>query len=272
MQRFPTRVATFLFTRRSAPSSFPVRIQRTVLRSVASVAAILLMSGATGPAGAARAEPAVAVPSKSTPAGDPYAHFIREAAQRFGLPASWISAVMAMESGGDVLALSPQGAMGLMQIMPDTWAGLRIRHDLGTDPHEPRDNILAGAAYLREMHDRYGSPGFLAAYNAGPVRYDVYLATGRELPAETQLYVATLAPLIGEGQANGEVAGRLRAVPWQESPLLVARDQGGRDAMPSTSTRSAGRTSDDGFVVRASALAPQAGGLFVRRGNAKQLP
>jgi len=59
---------------------------------------------------------------------------------------------MAMESGGDVLALSPQGAMGLMQIMPNTWAGLRARHGLGADPYEPRDNILAGAAYLREMH------------------------------------------------------------------------------------------------------------------------
>jgi hypothetical protein len=78
--------------------------------------------------------------------------------------------------------------------MPATWAELRVRHRLGGNPYDPRDNILAGAAYLREMHDRYGSPGFLAAYNAGPGRYEEYLA-GRPLPAETRAYVAALAPL-----------------------------------------------------------------------------
>ena len=76
---------------------------------------------------------------------------------------------MQAESGGDARALSPKGAMGLMQIMPGTWAELRLRYGLGADPYDPHDNITAGAAYLREMHDRYGEPGFLAAYNAGPV-------------------------------------------------------------------------------------------------------
>ncbi|QQS14979.1 MAG: lytic transglycosylase domain-containing protein [Rhodospirillales bacterium] len=233
---------------------------------------ILLMSVAAGPGGMARAEPAAAVSSKSTSATDPYAAFVHEAAKRFGLPASWISAVMAMESGGDVLALSPQGAMGLMQIMPDTWAGLRASHGLGADPYEPRDNILAGAAYLREMHDRYGSPGFLAAYNAGPARYDEYLMTGRELPTETQLYVAMLAPLIREGQANGMVAGSRRVLSWQESPLFAARDQDSRAAMSSLSGASPDRTSDSRSVAGASGLAPQTGGLFVRREYAKRLP
>ena len=65
-------------------------------------------------------------------------------------------------------AISPKGAMGLMQLMPETWAALRARYGLGRDAFDPHDNILAGAAFLREMHDRYGSPGFLAAYNAGP--------------------------------------------------------------------------------------------------------
>src|SRR3546814_3022380 len=87
---------------------------------------------------------------------------------------------MRVESRGDVRAVSPKGAMGLMQLMPDTWASLRVRLGLGANPYDPRDNILAGAAYLREMHDRYGSPGFLAAYNAGPGRYEEYLA-GRPL-------------------------------------------------------------------------------------------
>ena len=92
---------------------------------------------------------------------------------------------------------SPAGAMGLMQVMPQTYAALRARYGLGADPYAPRDNILAGAAYLREMLDRYGVPWFLAAYNAGPARLDAFLHTGRALPAETQRYLAALAPQIG---------------------------------------------------------------------------
>ncbi|WP_227000099.1 lytic transglycosylase domain-containing protein [Phenylobacterium soli] len=121
---------------------------------------------------------------------------IREAADRFGLPAGWIAAVMRRESGFDPRAVSPAGALGLMQLMPQTYAELRSRYALGDDPFLPRDNILAGAAYLREMYDRFGAPGFLAAYNAGPGRYAQHLA-GRALPAETRSYVARLAPLIG---------------------------------------------------------------------------
>ncbi len=105
---------------------------------------------------------------------------------------------MQAESGGDARGVSPKGAMGLMQIMPETWATLRLRYGLGADPFDPHDNIIAGAAYLRELHDRYGSPGFLAAYNAGPARYEDHLATGQPLPAETRAYVALLAPLIGD--------------------------------------------------------------------------
>ena len=228
MQCSHPQAAALLSPRRRDPSSFPARTRRAVDWSIVSIAVILLMWAAAAPGGTARAEPPAAVSSKSTSTADPYAAFIREAAQRFGLPASWISDVMATESGGDVRALSPQGAMGLMQIMPDTWAGLRTRHGLGSDPYEPRDNILAGAAYLREMHDRYGAPGFLAAYNAGPTRYDEHLATGRELPTETQLYVALLAPLIGDGQAKGTVTISRRVISWRESPLFAARDQDSR--------------------------------------------
>ena len=83
-----------------------------------------------------------------------------------------------------------------MQIMPKTYAALRTRLGLGPDPFDPHDNILAGAAYLREMFDRYGAPGFLAAYNAGPGRYQDHLATGQPLPPETRIYVARLASMI----------------------------------------------------------------------------
>jgi hypothetical protein len=122
---------------------------------------------------------------------------IAEASQRFGVPVHWIRAVMQVESRGDKGAVSPKGAMGLMQVMPETYAELRLRHHLGEDPFAPRDNIMAGAAYLREMRDRFGPSGFLAAYNAGPGRYEEYLKRGRPLPEETRNYVAALAPIIG---------------------------------------------------------------------------
>jgi len=130
-------------------------------------------------------------------AQDPLRGPVETAAVRFGLPVDLIEAVIAAESGGQARAVSPAGAMGLMQLMPGTWAQLRGRLGLGTDPFDPADNILAGAAYLRELHDRYGAPGFLAAYNAGPGRYEASLA-GRPLPLETRLYVERVA-----GQSNG---------------------------------------------------------------------
>jgi hypothetical protein len=142
----------------------------------------------------AEMRPAGATASYRT--SDPFADFVEEASRRFGVPVHLICAVIYAESAGDARARSPKGAMGLMQIMPNTWAELRLRYDLGNDPYDPHDNILAGTAYLRKLHDRYGSPGFLAAYNAGPARYEEHLA-GRPLPAETQAYLQKLAPVIG---------------------------------------------------------------------------
>src|SRR5690606_24544193 len=108
----------------------------------------------------------VPMPERSATA-HPHDTQIAEAAQRFGIPVTWIAAVMRAESAGNVHAVSSAGAMGLMQVMPDTWAELRIRHRLGRDPYDPRDNILAGTAYLRQMWDRYGNvAAMLAAYNA----------------------------------------------------------------------------------------------------------
>lgn len=120
-----------------------------------------------------------------------------EAAARFGIPVSWIERVMRAESGGRPMlggrpTTSSAGAMGLMQLMPATWAAMRAAHGLGFDPHDPRDNILAGTAYLRAMYDRFGYPGLFAAYNAGPGRYADHLATGRALPGETRAYLAAV--------------------------------------------------------------------------------
>jgi cell division septation protein DedD len=84
--------------------------------------------------------------------------------------------------------------MGLMQVMPETYDELHDRYSLGDDAFDPHNNILAGAAYMREMYDIYGSPGFLAAYNAGPRRLDDYLSNNRPLPDETRRYVAMIGP------------------------------------------------------------------------------
>ncbi|WP_137392502.1 lytic transglycosylase domain-containing protein [Rhodoligotrophos defluvii] len=128
---------------------------------------------------------------------DRWQPFIAEAATRFAIPEAWIRAVMQAESGGRTRLdgrpiTSRAGAMGLMQVMPDTYEAMRARHDLGDDPHDPRDNILAGAAYLRAMYERFGFPGLFAAYNAGPGRYAEHLRAGRPLPAETRAYLAAL--------------------------------------------------------------------------------
>ena len=142
------------------------------------------------------------------PADDPWGPYIREASARFDVPELWIRAVMHVESGGNEylngqLITSSAGAMGLMQVMPETYDDLRDRYSLGGDPFDPHDNILAGAAYMREMYDIYGSPGFLAAYNAGPRRLDDYLSNNRPLPDETRHYVAMIGPnIVGSYPTN----------------------------------------------------------------------
>ena len=130
-----------------------------------------------------QAQQDAAHPASALVRADLTAGFVETASQRFAIPAPWIRAVMQAESGGVVQAVSPMGAMGLMQIMPDTWTELRSRYGLGPDPFDPHDNILAGTAYLRELLDRYGERGFLAAYNAGPSRYEEHLATGKPMPS-----------------------------------------------------------------------------------------
>ena len=150
------------------------------------------------------------------------AAYVTEAAQRFAIPEAWIYAVMRVESAGNPRAISSKGATGLMQIMPATWAYLRARYSLAEDIYDPRANILAGAAYLRELYDRYGAPGFLAAYNAGPPRYEAYLISGRPLPSETVAYLARLAPITGELVATAKVAQRLDPLAWTRASVFVA--------------------------------------------------
>lgn len=122
-------------------------------------------------------------------------NFIGEASQRFQIPAVWIRAVMAQESGGRTMLrqnkpiVSRAGAVGLMQILPGTYERIAATHSLGRDPSDAHDNIMAGAAYLQWLHSRYGFPAMFAAYNAGPGRLQSHLKEGASLPAETRAYV-----------------------------------------------------------------------------------
>jgi soluble lytic murein transglycosylase-like protein len=128
---------------------------------------------------------------------DRWRSLIAEASARFGVPVAWIERVMRAESGGYTRIdgwpiTSAAGAMGLMQLMPATWAEMRVRLGLGADPYDPHDNILAGTFYLRLMYDRFGYPGLFAAYNAGPGRYAEHVMRGRPLPDETRRYLAAV--------------------------------------------------------------------------------
>ncbi|MGD9837745.1 MAG: transglycosylase SLT domain-containing protein [Phycisphaerales bacterium] len=227
--------------------------------------ALLLLSGLAVVSAMPAVTMAQGAPIARPTVRDPYGEHIAEAARRFRLPAAWIRAVLRAESAGDPRATSPKGAMGLMQIMPETWAGLRLHHRLGADPYDPHDNIIAGAGYIRELFDRSGSPGWIAAYNAGPGRYEDSLK-GRPLPAETRAYVAIVAPSLGGGDAAGPImVAAADPLAWTRAPLFIAQSE----RRPAADPVPAGRSSDDATttptVRDVPAIVPQSGGLFVAR-------
>ena len=235
-------------------------------------AVLLLLSGlslasvAPGPGFAESS--AVARPSPR----DPYGDHIAEAAQRFELPAAWIRAILAAESNGDPRAVSPRGAMGLMQVMPETWGDLRVRQRLGSDPYDPHDNIIAGAAYIRLLYDRYGTPGWIAAYNAGPGRYEASLK-GRPLPPETRAYVAAVAPnLDGSGNPGATIIAAVNSFSWSRSPLFIARQTSKPTAASAPGERLSNDASTAPIVRDVSAIAPQSGGLFVAQAGGGTAP
>lgn len=183
--------------------------------------------------------PDAAVAQVTTVAAHPYSGHVTEAAQRFGIPEAWIWAVMRVESNGDPGAISRVGAMGLMQLMPATWATMTMRYGLGDNAWDARANILGGAAYLREMVDRYGDlSAALAAYNAGPGRVDDWRTRGRALPAETIAYVAKIAPMVGmsgiAAPADLPAVSRTPIAPaapsWRSATLFVLRGDGEPDS------------------------------------------
>lgn len=202
-------------------------------RFVAASAILIALSGCADPPAADARDTVSRSAETSVPTSDIDA-YIAEAAQRFRIPERWIRAVMQAESAGNARAVSSAGAMGLMQIMPDTWAELRAAHGFGPDPFDRRENILAGAAYLRQMYDQFGAPGFLAAYNAGPGRYAEHLRTGRTLPRETRRYVAALSQELGFSDAAPlQPIHTVSADRWQAAPLF-APVSASREAQPNT--------------------------------------
>ena len=236
--------------------------------AVMAAVAALSLGGASGVA-IAQSAPIV----RAAATADPYALHIADASKRFGIPERWIRAVLRAESAGDVRAISSAGAMGLMQVMPKTWAELRVRHRLGRNPYDPRDNIIAGTAYLREMWDRYRDvAAMLAAYNAGPARYDEHREKGRPLPAETRAYVASLAPVLrGERPSKIALVASQR-LDWREAAVFVVRngEAPGVDLLPSGR-----RSTQPGLLLPATPqahLAPASEGLFVARDDRGAAP
>jgi hypothetical protein len=175
---------------------------------------------------------------------------------------------MQAESGGAVHAVSPMGAMGLMQIMPDTWAELRSRYGLGPDPFDPHDNIIAGTAYLRELLDRFGERGFLAAYNAGPSRYEEHLATGKPLPSETLAYISAIASLPDTASLDRANS----AASWTSSSLFIATKSAGFTPARLPADEPQDRRSTNGTVLTATAHVPHSDGLFAHKSDRTARP
>ena len=123
----------------------------------------------------------------------PYEPLIRQHAGLKSVRPDLVRAVIQVESAFNPRAVSPKGAMGLMQLMPSTAAQFGV-----IDPFNPGDNIRAGVTYLRQLLDRYqdNEQLALAAYNAGPGAVDKY---GRKVPPykETQNYVLKIAGIRG---------------------------------------------------------------------------
>lgn len=217
----------------------------------------------TAPASRAQVPPGAPAASLQV---DPVSAAVAEASRRFGVPERWIRSVMRVESAGNQAAVSRVGAMGLMQVMPATYAGLRRRYGLGADPFDVRDNVLAGTAYLREMFDRYGAPGFLAAYNAGPGRWEAYATGRRGLPAETIDYLARLAPMIGVEApiTRTDAAGKSFGLPKSAS-IFVAFDRVSDDGLEAASVARLRQ-----IIAANTTLVPPSEELFVHRRSASE--
>jgi len=153
---------------------------------------------------------------------------VAKASRRFGVPVGWINAVMRVESGGRTMLsegmpmVSEKGAVGIMQLLPQTYTEMRTQYRLGSNPFDPNDNIQAGTAYLRWLKSKYAYPAIFAAYNAGPLRVDKLLADGTPLPEETRNYVDRIGGILnGAGGRDGTYISAVSLTRPDGSSVLV---------------------------------------------------
>jgi len=150
---------------------------------------------------------------------------IADASRRFDVPQPWIRAVIVAESGGRTMSsetepiTSRAGALGIMQLMPKTYADMRVAYGLGPDPQDPHDNIFAGTAFLHRLFLTYGFPVMFSAYNDGPGNLEYRLIHRELLPLETRNYVADITrALLGAGALHGATARFTRP---DGSPVMI---------------------------------------------------
>jgi hypothetical protein len=168
--------------------------------------------------------------------------FIKEASRRFDISGQWIRAVIMIESGGRTMLAEEEpitsrvGAMGLMQLMPETWREMRAAYRLGDNPYDPHDNIIAGSAVLAILYRQYGYPTMFAAYNDGPGMLAAHAALGESLPIETENYVRSIASILSTGVLPRNGGRRSLARLTRPDGSAVVIDAGAvvsiRDALP----------------------------------------
>lgn len=205
-----------------APTFADRRVWRRIL-SLIALGGLAVLSACAGPAKTSYRAPGSAL--------NPWGPYILEASERFSIPQSWIRAVMQQESGGHQymnghLTRSVHGAVGLMQIKPDTYAELAQRYHLGSDPYNPHDNIMAGTGYIRELYDRFGSPDFLGAYNCGPQCMENHRSRGAPLPGYARTYMAAITPHLNDPvpPSTLPVQTEPNLAPQQIAPVQVVQN------------------------------------------------
>ena len=212
----PALAAAMLFAFSGGGLSSPIPAHPIPAPSISSTSSASSKGQATSPAGLI----------------DRWSPLITEASRRFGVSQAWIRAVIRVESGGRTSLedgrpiISKAGAMGIMQIMPETYRDMRHQYGLGADPYDPHDNVLAGTAYLRWLYEKYGYPKMFAAYNAGPGTLEAQFAGIRQLPQETFAYVRDIARILGTKSAPSQLTGTLAASQPRTMPATLTRPDG----------------------------------------------
>lgn len=166
---------------------------------------------------------------------------IARAAERFALPRRWICAVIKTESGGHLRRdgapiVSAKGAMGLMQLMPHTFKAMAQRYGLPADPFAPKDNILAGTAYLYRCYVRFGFPLLFSAYVAGPSPVENFIEHGVPLSRQTRDYVRQVLHAL-----SGSVTLMVPLKPRVAPTLFIAASHGAGFFTANSSALAAGR-------------------------------